>query len=137
MRAGPDHIDLILTSANFDCGSVFNGVTLARIGNEAAPGTLSGFANKQPALCRCVDDADDGLMVLNQGNIDSEFTIFPDKFLGAINRINKKEGASDSRDLTRSNRFFCDNRNVRGDGLELGDDDGLGGLISARNRGGV
>ena len=107
-------------------------------GNVVRDGPLRGAG---PALTpeealqgRCIDDTGDRHTVLDQRDVDREFAILRNEFLGAVERIDEKEPVRHFGDRASGGGFFRDHRNG---GIEFGkarQDDALGRLVGVGDR---
>ena len=86
-----------------------------------------------------MNDAEDGPAGVDDGDIDGEFSVALDKFLGSVERIDEPErGVADVRRVAGGECFLADDRVLVGDAhLDGALDQFLGRLVGFRHRRGI
>ena len=90
------------------------------------------MAGKLPVDGRRIDRAQYRHTVFDQGDIDGEFAIAADKFLGAVERIDQPEAsARDIGNVACGNGFFGDDRYVWSQLAQPLHDQGFSGFVGS------
>ena len=105
------------------CGDFAFGGAFCRVTPEDAPDG------------RGIDYAQHGNAIFHLGDIDREFTIAGDKFLGAVKGVHEIESVSHGRNAARSCGFFGDDRGIGIEPRQAFQDNALSRLIGFRHGG--
>ena len=92
---------------------------------------------KQPRQRRRQHHAQGRATTFDQRNVDGEFTVAVDEFLGAVQGIHQPEACRHGGDVPGGRRFLGDHRSGGRELRERGQNDGLGPLIRRGDRRGI